>query len=220
MKILALILSVGGVFAAFTGAGLPWFLALLPAGLILFFTLNEKVEEIVPPKPPQHALAYRSSWEEYRRLAGSLRRAWLSFGFSVLAIILAVGMGSRLSPSAQVAVFIIVGIVALVSSFAIQYAHWRISRWPCPHCGDAFRGFWVPPPIFHIKRCRFCSLPIWEENPPPCPLKSHSNHPRIMCFRRPVTHAISMRTPHPPAFLRALFTSSVHSVVSPFFWLS
>jgi hypothetical protein len=54
-KILALIVRGGGVMGAAATAGIPWFLAVLPAGALVFFALRVNVKEIVPSKPNQDA---------------------------------------------------------------------------------------------------------------------------------------------------------------------
>jgi hypothetical protein len=58
LKTFALIVGVGGLFGAVVQVGMPWLLAILPGGIIVFFALKESVQEVVPPKPSQKAAAY------------------------------------------------------------------------------------------------------------------------------------------------------------------
>jgi len=43
MKVLAVIVGIGGIFGAIIQIGVPWFIAILPAGVALFFALREDV---------------------------------------------------------------------------------------------------------------------------------------------------------------------------------
>ena len=51
MKWFALILGAGGVAAAATDLGMPWYLALLPSAIVLLVALKEEIREIIPAKP-------------------------------------------------------------------------------------------------------------------------------------------------------------------------
>lgn len=76
VKTLALIVGVGGLFGSLAEVGVPWLLAILPGGVILFFALKESVQEFVPPKPSQDAAAYQSAWANYRSLRRDFFRSW------------------------------------------------------------------------------------------------------------------------------------------------
>ncbi len=84
MKTLALIVGVGGLFGVVVQVGLPWLLAILPGGVIVFFALKESVQEVVPPKPSQDAAAYQSSWETYSSLRSDFLRSWRWVGASLV----------------------------------------------------------------------------------------------------------------------------------------
>jgi len=61
VKTLALLVGIRGLFGVVVQVGLPWLLAILPGGIIVFFALKESVQEVVPQKPSQDAAAYQSS---------------------------------------------------------------------------------------------------------------------------------------------------------------
>ena len=155
-KTLALIVGAVGVAAAAATAGLPWFLAILPAGILVFLALRENVKEIVPPKPNQNASVIQSSWEEYRRLRRDYVRSWIWFGCAVVLLVLLVFFAGKL-PNPLKGVLFILSAVALLASIAVMHAkQLRWVRWPCPRCGCAFRGMWRP---LLPKSCVFCGLP-------------------------------------------------------------
>jgi len=49
IKILALMVGAGNVWGILAEIGSPWILAIVPAGIIVFFSLRDNVSEIVPP---------------------------------------------------------------------------------------------------------------------------------------------------------------------------
>jgi hypothetical protein len=75
IKILALIVGAGGVAGALVDFGAPWFLVIVPAGIIFFFSVTEDVSEVVPPKPIQDPSAYQSAWREYWQLRRAYNRS-------------------------------------------------------------------------------------------------------------------------------------------------
>jgi hypothetical protein len=48
--ILALIVGARNVAGILADVGIPWFLAIVPAGIIIFFSDSENVSEVVPPE--------------------------------------------------------------------------------------------------------------------------------------------------------------------------
>jgi hypothetical protein len=162
-KTLAVIVGAGGVLGAFTELGLPWYLAVLPAGAVVFFAFRENIEALVVPEPPQTELAYRASWEEYRRLRATSSRSWIGLALVLAGGILTIIFEQVLSSLAARVIPVIVAVI-FVSAFAgIHHSEWKLLRWPCPRCGKSFRGFWGTP--WMPKRCRYCGLARWEENP-------------------------------------------------------
>jgi hypothetical protein len=157
MKILALIVGAGGVAGALIDLGAPWFLAIVPAGIIVYFSLSEKVAEVVPAKPMQDAVTYRTAWREYRRLRISYQRSSIGFAAIILLIILLTLSGWRVPPFAQVALFAACSIALLVSIVAMSFSQWKWLHWPCPRCGCSFQGQWVK--LRQPKQCVYCGLP-------------------------------------------------------------
>jgi hypothetical protein len=160
IKILALIVGAGGVFGATAELGMPWFLAILPAGTVIFFALRESVQEIVPPKPVQDASAYQSSWQQYRHLRGTYMRSWRWFGAAFLTLILISALADKLPKTIQIGLFAfcLVAVIASVAVISVKRLKWF--RWPCPRCGRSFRGSWRP---WLPRRCVYCALPRGEE---------------------------------------------------------
>ncbi len=156
-KTLALIVGAAGVAGAAATAGIPWFLALLPAGILVVFALRENVKEIVPPKPNQDESVIRSSWEQYRRLRRDYIRSCIWFGCAVVLLAFLLAVGDKMPNSLQGVLFILCA-VALLASIAVMYAkQLRWVRWPCPRCGCAFRGMWWRPLL--PTNCVYCGLP-------------------------------------------------------------
>jgi len=162
-KSLALIVGAGGVLGVSLQVGLHWAIGVLLSGAVVIFALKEEVEGIAPPKPPQNATAYTSSWQNYRHLRKRALR--LTLGFFVLFIAIAVLgaiLKSRLSHPAQMT-FIAVSIIGALWVLTLSYhAQWMLVRWPCPRCGCAFRGLWRP---WLPRACVYCGLRRWAEKP-------------------------------------------------------
>jgi len=168
-KTLALIVGAGGVLGVAAQLGIPWFLAILPAAVVVFFALRENVQEIIPPKPNQDESVYQSSWEQYRRLRSDFMRSWKWLGGEGAALILLTAFADKLPNSIAVG-FFAVCLVALLASFTLMtLKQLKWLRWPCPRCGCAFRGFWWRP--WMPKNCVYCGLPR-EGNATPVPPKS------------------------------------------------
>ena len=161
IKILALIVGAGNVAGVLPDIGTPWFLAVIPAGIIVFFSLRESVSEVLPPKPPQDRAAYESAWREYWRLRGAYRRSGLGFAVAFVLVIVALVVGEKLGQSMQIFLFA-AGLVAVFVSIAVMsFNQWKWLHWPCPRCGCSFRGalgrLWLP------KKCAYCGLPREEQ---------------------------------------------------------
>lgn len=159
IKILALVGGAGGIVGSLLDAGIPWLLAAVPAGLIVFFAVREPVAEIIPPRPIQDSFAYESAWREYHRL----RRIGIRWGLLPLTIFVFVflifvlfSLGQKLPESVWFALLAIC-FTALVASSAVAAVHqWKWYHWPCPRCGCSFRGtwrWWLP------RHCVYCGLP-------------------------------------------------------------
>ena len=161
IKILAIIVGAGGVAGVMVNLGAPWFLAIIPAAIIAYFSLTEKVVEVVPAKPLQDPAAYQSAWREYRRLRLANRRSSIGFALSILAIVLLIFIGWKLPPFAQTATFAACGTALLVSVVATSFTQWNWLHWPCPRCGYSFQGQWVK--LRQPKQCVYCGLPRDEE---------------------------------------------------------
>jgi len=157
IKILAVIVGIGGIIGAIIQIGVPWFIAVLPTGVALFFALKEDVQAVVLPKPNQDADVYQSSWQEYWRLCRDYIRSWRWFVASSLILILSAAFGDYVPRTARIGVFAF-GMVATLASIgfmSVKQLKWL--RWPCPRCGCAFCGFWGRPWL--PKSCLYCGLP-------------------------------------------------------------
>jgi len=157
VKTLALLVGVGGLFGVVVQVGLPWLLAILPGGIIVFFALKESVQEVVPPKPSQDAAAYQSSWENYRTLRCDFLRSWRWVGASSLMLILAAVFADKMQRATQIGLFTFCIIAVLYSLVRMSMKQLKWLRWPCPHCGCAFRGFWNR--LWLPKKCAYCGFP-------------------------------------------------------------
>ena len=146
---------------AAVAAGIPWFFAILLAGVVLFFALRENVEEIIPPKPNQDASAYPSSWQRYRRLRTDYMRSWRWFGCTGLLLVLSVAFADKLSNPLRVGLFTLCAVAVLASIAVMNLKQLKWLRWPCPRCGCAFRGLWWRP--WMPKNCVYCGL-LREDN--------------------------------------------------------
>jgi len=164
LKTLALIVGVGGLFGAVVQVGMPWLLAILPGGIIVFFALKESVQRIVPPKPSQDAVAYQTSWETYRTLRRDFLRSWRWFGASFLMLILLAAFADKMHRAIQVGLFAFCIVAILSSTVVMSLKQLKWLRWPCPRCGCAFRGNWGR--LCLPKKCAYCGLPRAESKNP------------------------------------------------------
>jgi len=114
-KMLALIIGAGGVFGAAIELDMPWFLAILPSGTVIFFALREQVHEFVPPKPVQDASVYQSSWQQYRHLRSIYMRSWGWFGASGLSMILVAALADKLPNTAQISLLALCSLAMIAS---------------------------------------------------------------------------------------------------------
>jgi hypothetical protein len=156
MKVLALIVGAGGVFAASIEVGMPWYVALLPAGTVVFFALRENVREIVPSKPPQNAAAYQASWKEYRALSSAYKWSFVWFGVAFLSTIFILTLADRIPHSTGTTLFDLCLVGVLVSLVMSGVRQFQFFHWPCPRCGCAFNGLWNRP--WFAKKCVYCGL--------------------------------------------------------------
>ena len=157
LKTLALIVGVGGLFGAVVQVGMPWFLAILPGSIIVFFALKESVQEVVPPKPSQDAAAYQSSWDTYRTLRSDFLRSWKWFGASLVMLFLTRVFADRMTRTIGIILLTLCTFALLASIVAMSIRNLKWLRWPCPRCGCSFRGFWVR--LWLPKNCVYCDLP-------------------------------------------------------------
>ena len=137
VKVLALIIGAGGVFAALDTLGVPWFLAALPAGLIVYLAMQENVQDLVPPRPPQDTATYQLAWTEYWRLRKTAQQSWRWFGAAFIMAILLVKFGDGLSHPAEIAlgaacISAIIGSIVVIN---LNQLKWM--RWPCPRTPSA-----------------------------------------------------------------------------------
>jgi hypothetical protein len=168
VKIVAIIIGAGSVVGLLSRIGLPWPVALMPAAAVVAVALSDKVEAVVPPTPPQDAENYRSSWQECMRLRRSAMRAGIMTGAAfVVTISLFVISGTYFREPVQSVVFVLCALLMLLSMFIWNYEIWKWTRWPCPRCGCSYRGYWGKPWL--PKRCAYCGLPRWSENPDDTP---------------------------------------------------
>ena len=161
-KIIAIVVGAGGLFGLLRELKFPWYLAVLPPGVVIFFALREQVMGIVSPVPPQTAFAYRFSWEEYRHLHTNVRRWWAALGIVILGMVV-VGVVNILSGRQLQMVFPILAIAFIACWAGISFTQFKLFRWRCPRCGNSFRGFWGRP--FLPRKCCYCDLPRWQDNP-------------------------------------------------------
>jgi hypothetical protein len=161
VKLLALFIGAGGVFSAVNTLGVPWFLAALPAGFIVYLAMQENVQDLVPPKPPQDAATYLLAWTEYWRLRKTAHQSWSWFGAAFIMVILLGRFGDGLSHPVQIALVATCISAVIGSIVVINVKQLKWMRWPCPRCGCSFRGFWGRPWL--PKRCAYCGLPREEK---------------------------------------------------------
>lgn len=161
LKLCAIILGAGTVWGILAEFGIPSYLAVVPAGIVVALALRDKVESFVPANPPQDSTDYEAAWQEYRHL----RRAHNQSGLLSLAAFFFLGVtiviGGQ-SPNAMWLSLEAVSALAFLIFLAISAQNqlkWKF--WPCPRCGHAFRGYWG---FWMPKRCAHCSLPRPEKN--------------------------------------------------------
>jgi hypothetical protein len=161
IKILALIVGVGGVFGVATELGTPWPFGALLSGVGIFAALKDSVQDISPPKPLQDASTYQAAWKQYWRLRSAYMRSWRWFGVAGLTLILITAFANRPPKPIQLGLFAscVVAVFASIALISLKQLRWV--RWPCPRCGCSFRGFWSRPWL--PRQCVYCGLPR-EEN--------------------------------------------------------
>jgi membrane-associated protease RseP (regulator of RpoE activity) len=157
IKILALIIGAGGVFGVTTELGTPWLLAVVPSASVIFIALRERVEEVIPTKPVQDASAYRSSWEQYRKLRTAYLRSSVWPGAAFLCLIIVSTFADRLQNAAQIGLLAFFLAALIVTGTVAGLKQLKLIRWACPRCGCAFRGLWGKP--WMPKNCVYCGLP-------------------------------------------------------------
>ena len=143
--------------------GLAWYFAAVPAVTVVFFALREKVEEVVIPRPPRTKTSYLPAWENYRRLRRSVILSYVGIAALFCGVVLASMLESALPAPAEKSILVFLGLIFLGVLANLYYRFWKFSHWPCPRCGHLFRGLWGFPWL--PKRCRYCGLGRWEENP-------------------------------------------------------
>jgi hypothetical protein len=161
IKIFALIISAGGMFGIADSIGTQWFIAVLPAGLIVYFALKEKVQDVVPPKPVLDAAAYRLAWDDYWRLRSDYLRSYRWLGAALIMGIVLSRFTDGFSNSLQIVLGVICISAVIGSIVVINLNQLKWMRWPCPRCGCSFRGFWGR--AWLPKRCAYCGLPREEK---------------------------------------------------------
>lgn len=157
-KLLALILGAGGLAGALNEVTLPWFLALLPAGIVVLFALTERVEDVVPSEPVQNAAARQLSWNEYWKLRAAYTRSFRWIGMALISAILVFGFANKLPDMVGGIVRGLCFLVLVTSFFISGRRQLKFFRWPCPRCGCALSGWWHLRPF--PKRCVFCGLQV------------------------------------------------------------
>jgi hypothetical protein len=162
-KILALIVGAGGVMGALSEIGLAWYFAAVPAATVVFFALRENVEEVVIPTPPRTKASYLPAWENYRRLRRNVLLSYAGIAALFVGVVLASTLESALPAPVEKSIFVFLGLIFLGVLANLYCRFWKFSHWPCPRCGRLFRGLWGFPWL--PKRCRYCGLGRWEENP-------------------------------------------------------
>jgi hypothetical protein len=163
IKILALMVGAGNVWGVLTEIGTPWFLAMVPAGTVAFFSLREKVSEIVPSKPIQDPAVHQLAWREYWRLRDSFKRAGLGFVAAFVALILVILASARLPQFMQIGLTAVCLIALLVSIAVMSFNRLVLNHWHCPGCGCSFSGVWRSS-LWLPKKCAYCGLPRAAES--------------------------------------------------------
>jgi hypothetical protein len=161
VKIFAIIIGAGGMFGIADSIRVPWFLAALPAGLIVYFAFKEKVQDVVPPKPVQDAVTYQLAWVDYWRLRKVYLRSYRWLGAALIMAIVLSRFANGLSHYLQIALGVVCFCAIIGSFIVINLNQLKWMRWPCPRCGCAFRGFWGR--AWLPKHCAYCGLPREEK---------------------------------------------------------
>jgi hypothetical protein len=161
IKIIALIIGAGGVLGVASTFGLPWFLAVLPAGFIVYFALKENVQDVIPPRPAQDGAAYQQAWSKYWRLRSVSQRSWRWFGAAFVMAIVLGRFAEKFSPAIQIIIVAFSVSIAIGSYIVLCLNQYNWMRWPCPRCGCSFRGVWGRPWL--PKCCVYCGLPREEK---------------------------------------------------------
>ena len=161
VKIVAIIFSAGSAPGLLVDVGIPWFVAIIPAGIIIVLSLQENVSQVIPVKPVYDASAYEAAWLEYRRLRAAYR-------FSILVCIfvffLAVLLGQFVNGLPRYA--LVSASIAFLAAIGASLGYMGFSQvqwlfWPCPRCGCSFRGIWAR--LWLPKTCAYCGLPRKEQ---------------------------------------------------------
>jgi len=157
IKLLALIIGAGGLAGALNELALPWYLALLPAGIVVVFALTDRVQDVIPPEPMQNA-AQQLSWNEYWELRVAYTRSFRWIGLAFISAVLVFPITGRLPDMVGGIVHGFFFLLLVVAFFVSGAKQFKFFRWPCPRCGCAFNGWW------HLrsfpKQCVYCRLPI------------------------------------------------------------
>jgi len=135
IKIFALIIGAGGVIGEASSFGVPWFLAVLPVGFIVYFALKEKVQDVTPHKPPQEPSAYQLAWSEYWRLRSVSLRLWRWFGAAFVMAVVLGRFAEEFSHAIQI-ILAVISVSIVIGSYVVVYLNqlnWM--RWPC-HAAD------------------------------------------------------------------------------------
>jgi hypothetical protein len=127
VKVFALVIPAGGVFGLASDLGAPLYFALFPALVIVIFGFREKVQGVIPPKPPQGEADYQIAWKEYRRLRKATMLSWMWSLGTFLLLILIPMVSVTLPKTAQIA-FLTVSVLASM---------WMLFSWILGHAMDA-----------------------------------------------------------------------------------
>jgi hypothetical protein len=157
IKILALIVGAGNVSGVLAEIGAPWYLAMVPAGIVAYFSLGEDVSEIIPPTPIQDGAVYQLAWREYWRLRDSFRRAGLAFVAAFVSTMVVLLADARLPHFVQIVLFTACLVALFVSIAVMSFNRLLWLHWRCPRCGCSFSGAWGNN-LWLPKKCAYCGL--------------------------------------------------------------
>jgi hypothetical protein len=106
----------------------------------------------------QSAMSANESWHRFSRT-----RTWLWVLYGGLPILVGL-MAVMDKHPARYSIKAAIALVYLTLVIALQF---KISFWPCPHCGSAFFGGWRMPysvKFFTVtdRKCMHCGL-LWHE---------------------------------------------------------